>query len=72
MAHDVHFSIPSRSLGRADIAFQVYDEKEMIGTLKVSKGAVVWFPRGVSNGLKMMWKKFDMVMQANATQVEKR
>jgi len=45
MAHNVKFSIPERDLGRSDVEFCVSDGRAKIGTLKVSKGTVVWFRR---------------------------
>ena len=72
MAHDVFFSIPSRQLGNADIEFSVKSDGEKVGTLTVSKGSVVWFPKGTSYGYKVGWKKFDAMMRESASRFEKR
>jgi hypothetical protein len=72
MAHDVHFSVPGRSLGRSDVQFQVYQDHEMLGTLKVSKGSVVWFPANTTYGYRMYWGPFNKVMQEQANSFEKR
>lgn len=72
MAHDVQFSLPQRSLGPTDIEFAIKKDGKMLGTLKISKGAVVWFARGTSYGHKMSWSKFDKMMQENASQQEER
>ena len=42
MAHDARFSVPERPLAHADIEFNVFQNGEKFGTLRVSKGAVVW------------------------------
>ena len=63
MAHDVRFTIPERSLGKSDVRFSVYEEGELLGTLQVSKGAVVWFPPGTSYGHKVRWHEFDAMMR---------
>jgi hypothetical protein len=70
--HDVSFSIPERSLGKADVEFLVKADDVVLGTLAVSNGSVVWFPKGATNGYKMHWNKFDKVMQEAATKIEKR
>lgn len=72
MAHDVEFSIPNRLLGRSDVGFQVWKDDSMLGTLKVSKGSVVWFPSNTTYGYKTRWGKFDEIMQKHATGFEKR
>ncbi len=46
MAHKVRFSIPERELGKADIEFKVNREGARFGTLKISKGSVVWVRAG--------------------------
>ena len=53
MAHSVDFSIPARDLGRSDVEFNVNRGDGKLGTLKVSKGSVVWFPFGTSYGYKL-------------------
>jgi hypothetical protein len=70
--HQVHFSIPSRELGKADIEFKVWQDDKLLGTLAVSKGAVVWFPSGTTYGHKMTWSKFDALMKERGTGVESR
>jgi hypothetical protein len=63
MAHNVTFSIPERELGRADVEFKISNGGSKIGTLKVSKGTVVWLPKDHSYGYKMGWKDFDDLMR---------
>jgi hypothetical protein len=70
--HDVSFSIPTRALGKADVTFQVKRDGVAHGTLEVSNGSRVWFPKGTSYGLKVSWVKFEKIMRANATRFEKR
>lgn len=70
--HDVLFSIPKRSLGKADVEFEVQQDSTTLGTLAVSNGSIVWFPRGTTYGYKMGWSKFHKAMTAEATRFEKR
>ncbi|MEP7149714.1 MAG: hypothetical protein ABI857_12620 [Acidobacteriota bacterium] len=70
--HDVSFNIPQRSLGKADVEFVVRRDRSILGTLAVSNGSVVWFPKGTTYGLKMGWKRFDEMMQESAKKFERR
>lgn len=65
MKHDVTFSIPQRELGNADIEFKVKKDGQQFGTLKVSKGSIVWVPNNASYGYKIKWDKFDELMKGN-------
>ena len=70
--HDVTFALPARKLGRSDVKFQIRRDGETFGTLKISNGTLVWFPRGAARGHRMGWKRFDQLMQAKARQSERR
>jgi hypothetical protein len=70
--HDVHFGVPERPLGRADVVFKVYRDGGMWGTLEISKGSVVWFRANRQYGHKMGWKRFADMMEEHATRFEKR
>lgn len=72
MAHNVQFSIPPRDLGRADIVFRVKRGGSVLGTLEVSKGSVVWFPKDASYGHRIGWAAFDLLMKNGGTRAEKR
>lgn len=70
--HDVEFSIPPRPLGRADVSFTVRAEGEMVGTLLVSKGSLVWFPPGHTIGKRLRWEAFAEFMEAQSDDEERR
>ncbi len=63
MAHSVQFSIPERNLGRSDVEFKVKQGETILGTLRISKGALVWFPKNTSRGHKIGWAKFHEIMK---------
>lgn len=63
MAHDVRFSVPERPLANADIEFKVYKDGERFGTLRISKGAVVWYPQDGKLGRKMSWTTLDSLFK---------
>lgn len=67
MTHDVTFSLPQIGLGRADAEFKVKRDGAVLGTLKASKGALVWVPRDAKYGYRIDWESFDSVMKANGT-----
>jgi hypothetical protein len=70
--HHVSFNIPQRDLGRADVEFLIKEDGAVLGTLAVSNGSLVWFPKGASYGCKMGWAKLDNLMRNEATRFEKR
>jgi hypothetical protein len=61
--HEVRFLLPWRRLGKEDVVFRVAQDDELLGTLKVSKGAVVWWPGKAKLGFKMDWERFDALMR---------
>lgn len=70
--HEVEFNVPPRTLGRADVTFAVKRDGSVLGTLKVSNGSLVWFPKKTNYGFKLGWVEFAQLMQANAVREEKR
>lgn len=72
MAHNVYFTIPNRELERSDVEFEVYVNKDKMGTLTVSKGTIVWFPANTTYGHRLGWAKFDKLMQEHVKGFEKR
>ena len=67
--HDVTFTIPERSLGRSDLEFRVKKDSEVVGRLRVSKGAIEWVPRNQTLGYRMTWAQFDKVFQTEGKPV---
>ncbi len=72
MAHGVKFHVPARPLGRADIEFVVRTNGKILGTLTVSNGSLVWFPKSTTRGHKIGWAKFDRLMKEETTRTETR
>jgi len=58
MAHKVTFTVPERELGKSDMEFKVRRDGEVLGTLKISKGNIVWVPKDAQKGYKINWAKF--------------
>lgn len=70
--HDVTFCVPNRPLGKTDIDFHVVADDTKMGMLRVSKGALVWYPKNSKNGRKISWAAFDAFMRARGRAAEKR
>jgi hypothetical protein len=63
MVHRVAFSIPERDLGVADVKFNVMQDGAKFGTLEVSRGSVVWYPRDKKVGHRLTWIQVDQEAQ---------
>ena len=61
MTYEVDFNVPDRPLGKADIRFIVRTEEGVLGTLRISKGALVWFPKKTNYGHKIPWQQFAKI-----------
>jgi len=72
MANEVQFTVPRRELGRSDVEFLVKRDGSVLGTLKVSNGSLVWFPKKTSYGYRMGWIRFDKTMRKHARSEERR
>ena len=59
MAHYVTFDLPKRELGKSDVRFTVKQDGQEFGELEVSRGAVVWYPKGLQYGHKLSWSELD-------------
>jgi hypothetical protein len=60
-------NIPAVPIGKADVIFEIKANQAMLGKLRVSRGAVVWFPKSGKKSYKMSWAKFDALMQESGT-----
>jgi hypothetical protein len=72
MAYEVSFDVPARPLGKSDIRFIVRTESGVLGTLRVSKGALVWFPKKTNYGHKVPWQSFAKIAAEQFPQSEYR
>ena len=70
--HDVSFSIPQRALAKADVKFVIRKDGGVLGTLTVSNGSLVWFPKKATKGRKISWTRFDEMMKENVSRIERR
>lgn len=57
--HEVRFTIPERKLGKSDIEFRVRRNGKLLGTLGISKGALVWIRASKKSGYRLAWRELD-------------
>ena len=65
--HKVTFTVPERPLERKDVEFDIRSGGAMLGTLKVSRGGVVWRPRDYKFGYYLTWEKLDETLKRYRT-----
>jgi hypothetical protein len=70
--HKVTMKMPPRTIGRADAIFEIEQDGLLFGTLTISKGSLVWFPRNTTKGRKIGWSRFALLMEEHARRIEKR
>lgn len=59
-------SMPGIPLGKAKWEFKSYHDNKLVGTLEVSKGSVVWKPKGQAAGRTakfINWNEFAKYME---------
>lgn len=64
MTHSVRFRTPICDLGKSNITLSIWRDDEKLGTLLVSRGAVVWRPKSGKKTFKMDWGRFDAMMKS--------
>jgi len=67
--HDIYMAMPEKSVLNKDVVFDVYSNKNKLGTLKVSKGSVEWAPSNFSNGFHLIGEQFDKLMRERGSQL---
>ena len=73
MAHELWLAINSFvEIGKEDAIFTVNQDNDLLGELRVSKGAVVWYPKGGKIGYKLEWSRFARLMKAEGVRAERR
>jgi hypothetical protein len=72
-SHDVFLSIRRPiELGRVDIEVEVRSDRELLGRVRISKGAIDWMPSYKSKtAYSMAWERFADFMEGNGRQVSR-
>ena len=62
--HTVSLKTPALEVGKVDVVFTVYQDGQVHGRLKISRGGVEWMQRSDSRkAFHMSWSKFDRVFR---------
>jgi len=61
MTHEVKFSLPDGELGKSDIELRIKRGGTAFGTLRISKGALVWVPANKQLGHRITWPRLDQI-----------
>ena len=68
MAHKVEIrKLPLLELENSDIIFDVRQNNVLLGSLRISRGHVVWRPTGYEYGYWLNWTKFADLLVGNGT-----
>ena len=67
--HELHLTIPPKTVLNKDAECDVYSDNEMLGTLKISKGSLEWRPKNHQNGFHLTWEEFSQIMQKEGSQI---
>ena len=64
--HEVEVSVPSGiPVGNRDVIFRIEKNGELLGSLKVSRGAAVWRPaHSKAHAYRLAWGRFDEAMRS--------
>jgi hypothetical protein len=60
--HTVKVKTPPLEVGKVDVVFTIYQDRQVHGRLKISRGGVEWMQRSDSKkAFHMSWNRFDRV-----------
>ena len=57
--------IPRLEIGKSDVIFQIESDDEKLGSLRVSKGNIVWTPVNKQFSYWLNWNDFDRIITEN-------
>lgn len=62
MEHSVRVQAPLLPVGKEDVVFIIKSDDVTYGTLKVSRGGIVWISAGSPNQRRLSWERFAALM----------
>lgn len=72
MTHTVTMKQPRDKVVNSDVEFIIKRDKSKIGTLKISKGNLVWVPSGNHvNTYRIPWRKVAQLLEGDRFLVKK-
>ena len=67
--HDIAMTVPDLEVRNKDVEIAVRSDDELLGTLKVSRGSIDWFPAKAQRGYRLEWERFDRLMTDHASRL---
>ena len=62
--HEIDLEVPQVvAVMHKDVTLRVWEDEELLGTLRISKGSIDWRPRKAHYVRRMSWSKFDRTME---------
>ena len=62
--HEIDLEVPQVvTVLHKDVTIRVWEDDELLGTLRISKGSIDWRPKSARYVRRMGWSKFDRVME---------
>lgn len=61
--HNVYFDLPEREIGKVDANFYIYQNKEKLGQITISKGGMDYYPSNSKKPIKISWSQFDKMVK---------
>lgn len=57
--------IPQLEIGKSDVIFHIVRDDEKLGSLRVSKGNIVWTPANMQYSYWLNWNDFNKIVMDN-------
>ena len=63
--HNVYINLPEREIGNADAHFTIFQNDEILGKIKISKGGIDYYPNKKKIPIKINWTQFDSLIKSS-------
>jgi hypothetical protein len=67
--HDIEIALPPKVVLHKDVTFVVKSDGTKLGELRISKGSLDWVPAKHHFGCRLVWERFDTLMQEHGSRV---
>jgi hypothetical protein len=62
--HEIDLEVPQVvNVLHKDVKLRVWEDDELLGTLRISKGSIDWIPKKKHYARRLSWAKFDALME---------
>ena len=68
--HEIDLEVPQLvTVVNKDVTLRVWEDDELLGTLRISKGSIDWNPRKTKYARRLAWARFDALMEERGKKV---